>query len=290
VNEKETVRVGWSGVSMQDGLATVEQNLFEACDGDPEIVSVKSGKNVVRYNTVRASTGVLSLRHGNGSLLYGNYVFGAGKTLPCTDAKGAATTCETGGIRLYGRDHVVFDNYVEGTTGTGHRAPIQIDGGDGTSLDSHAQVVNVRVLANTFVDNASGIEIGKNYALPPKDVVVAYNVVRGPSGKLVQVFKPQATVTFAGNVVWADAGADVGATLTAAQARVIDPKLVRLGDVLVLAAGSPAIDGAAALAGVIPTDVDGQPRTTPDVGADEQGTALGPRRPLTAADVGPEAP
>src|SRR5262249_20794923 len=37
-NEKETIRVGDSSVSLSSGFTTIEYNLFEQCDGDPEIV------------------------------------------------------------------------------------------------------------------------------------------------------------------------------------------------------------------------------------------------------------
>lgn len=289
VNEKESVRIGWSGVSQQDGFAIVEHNLFENCDGDPEIVSVKTNQNIVRYNTVRTSAGVLSLRHGNGSWVYGNFILGGRKTLACKDAAGADTTCATGGIRVYGRDHKVFNNYIEGTTGTGHRAPLQIDGGDGTAADAHHQVVNLQVVANTLVDNASGIEIGKNYTTAPKDVIVAYNLIRAPVGKAIVVFKPATTATYLGNLVWT--GGEIGAALMPAQARQLDPGLARIGELWKLAAGSPAIDAAGELDRFVTTDVDGQPRTRADVGADElDGVGTGSRRPLTAEDVGPASP
>ena len=41
-NEMEAIRIGWSEISLTDGFTVIEYNLFEECDGDPEIVSVKS--------------------------------------------------------------------------------------------------------------------------------------------------------------------------------------------------------------------------------------------------------
>ncbi len=78
-NEKEAIRVGWSELSLTDGYTVIEYNLFERCDGDPEIVSIKSSKDTVRYNTFRASQGSLTLRHGNGSVVYGNFFLGEGR-------------------------------------------------------------------------------------------------------------------------------------------------------------------------------------------------------------------
>ena len=52
-------------MSLSSGYTVVEFNLFEDCDGDPEIVSVKSCDNIIRHNTFLKSYGTLSLRHGN---------------------------------------------------------------------------------------------------------------------------------------------------------------------------------------------------------------------------------
>ena len=105
VNEMETIRVGWSELSRSSGYTTIEYNLFENCDGDPEIISVKTCDNIVRYNTFMSSQGTLCLRHGDRTIVNGNYFFGEGKD-------------GTGGIRFYGDDHKIYNNYFEGLTGT----------------------------------------------------------------------------------------------------------------------------------------------------------------------------
>ena len=107
-NEKEAVRLGWSDISLSSGFTVFEWNLLEECDGDPEVVSVKASDMTIRYNTVRRSQGVMSLRHGDRNSLYGNVVLGEGRP-------------GTGGIRIYGADNRVFNNYVAGTTGSGLR-------------------------------------------------------------------------------------------------------------------------------------------------------------------------
>ncbi len=291
VNEKESIRIGWSGVYTTMANEIVEHNLFENCDGDPEIVSIKTHQNIVRYNTVRASAGVLSLRHGDGSYLYGNYILGDHKELDCTDRDNLPVKCPAGGIRIYGQNHKVFNNYIEGTVGTGYRAPIQIDGGDGSSSDAHHQVVNVQVVANTLVDNLSGIEIGKNYDSAPKDSVLAFNLVRAPAGMAIQNFKPGTTMKIVGNLLWADDGSgNVGLTLSAEQATVVDPGIEKAGDVWKLVGGSPAVDAAAGLTDMLAEDIEGQLRSMPDIGADEFVDGVAPRAPLTAADVGIDAP
>ena len=156
-----------------------EDNLLEECDGDPEVVSVKASDMTVRNNTVRRSQGVLSLRHGNRNSLYGNVVLGEGRP-------------GTGGIRLYGADNRVFNNYVAGTTGTGYDSALSIDGGDarpGGALNKHHRVDNAVVVFNTLVDNATGIVIGGNYPEPPVNLVVENNLL-ADSGDVRQVTAP----------------------------------------------------------------------------------------------------
>ena len=41
-----------------------EYNLIVRCNGDQEVLSLKSSANVFRYNTVRASTGEINIRAG----------------------------------------------------------------------------------------------------------------------------------------------------------------------------------------------------------------------------------
>ena len=88
----EAIRIGWSALSLTNGYTVLEYNLFEECDGDPEIVSVKSCKDTVRYNTFRRCQGTGTLRHGDGSVLHDDFFRGEGKY-------------GTGGDRSYARKH-----------------------------------------------------------------------------------------------------------------------------------------------------------------------------------------
>jgi hypothetical protein len=275
-NEMEAIRVGWSEISQSSGFTVVEANLFENCDGDPEIVSVKSNDNIVRYNTFRTSQGTLSQRHGNRGAFYGNFFLGDGKA-------------GTGGIRVYGQDHKIYNNYFEGLTGTGYDAALQLDGGDvdtSGALSSHWRVYRATVVHNTFVNNTSNIEIGANYKYPPVDSVIADNVVTGSQGKLFNEVKAPVNMTYAGNIAWPTGSATVGA----GGARTVDPLLTADGLVRRLGAGSPAIDTATGGYPFVTDDMDGQARAGgADVGADERSSATVTRGPLTAGDVGPDA-
>ena len=241
-NEKEAVRLGWSEISMSSGFTVFEYNLLEDCDGDPEVVSVKASDMTVRYNTVRRSQGVLSLRHGNRNTMYGNVVLGERKP-------------GTGGIRIYGADNRVFNNYVAGTTGTGYDSALSIDGGDarpGDSLNKHHRVDNAMVVFNTLVDNATGIVIGENYPQPPVNLTVENNLL-ADSGDVRQV-KPPAGGSLANNTVGTKSALGLAA----------------FGQAWKLTEGSPEIDKAVGRFDFVTTDFEGRPRTgAKDVGADE---------------------
>ncbi|GAA4209239.1 polysaccharide lyase 6 family protein [Actinocatenispora rupis] len=282
-NGGEAIRLGVSQLSESSAHATVEYNLFSNCDGDAEIVSVKTSDNTVRYNTFRESAGVLSARRGDRNSFYGNVFLGGGKP-------------GTGGIRLYGEDQRVYDNYFAGLTGSGFTAAIQLDGGTVTADADHTdpslwaqhwQVRHAVVTHNTFVGNVSNVETGANYTYPPVDSVVADNVVVGSTGALYREAKAPTGQTYQGNIAWPTGDATVGLDLPADQIRVVDPKLAADGEIAHLTAGSPAIDAATGSFPYVTDDVDGQPRDArPDAGADELSTAPVTRHPLTTADVG----
>ena len=241
-NEKEAVRLGWSDISRSSGFTVFEYNLLEECNGDPEVVSVKASDMTVRYNTVRRSQGVLSLRHGDRNSLYGNVVLGEGRP-------------GTGGIRIYGADNKVFNNYVAGTTGTGYDSALSVDGGDaepGGGLNKHHRVDNALVVFNTLIDNATGIVIGENYPKPPVNLTVENNLL-ADSGDIRQVTAP-AGGSLANNSIGTKSA--VG--------------LVRVGEAWKLAPGSPEIDKAVGRFDFVALDFEGRPRAgAKDVGADE---------------------
>src|SRR5258706_7719094 len=100
-NGGETMRVGYSQQSMNDSATLVEENLFDRCDGEIEIISSKSCGNVYRFNTFLDCAGMLTLRHGNRCIIDGNFFLGQHKR-------------GSGGIRVIGEDHVITNNYIDG--------------------------------------------------------------------------------------------------------------------------------------------------------------------------------
>lgn len=286
-NEMEAIRLGVSTLSMSDAFATIQYNLFENCDGDPEYISVKSGHNTVRYNTFRNSQGVLSSRHGHAQSFYGNFFLGDG------------VKSGIGGIRLYANDHKVFNNYFENLTGSGYSDAINVDGGDfdgGTNgntftssdLSKHWRVYRAQIINNTIVNSATGIVIGGNYTQAPVDSTIANNIVKNASGTLYNEVKTSNT-TFSGNIGF-------GSTLnnksrTSAEINLVNPLLTTAGGLQKLSSSNPAINASTGSYTFVTTDMDGESRTgVNDVGADEYATSLVTNVPLTTSNVGPLAP
>ncbi len=274
-NGGEAIRLGYSGRALSDAAAKVEYNLFERCDGDPEAISVKSSGNTVRYNTVRDSIGGIVLRHGNRNRVDGNYLIG-GKE----------------GIRLYGNDHLIVNNHLSGLSG---RALVI---GSGSTRDHHKDeskeerrgndaVDRAVIVHNSLLNNAETL-VGETRTHRPQDVIVADNLLVADAGSLVAMGETT-RFTWQSNMLW---GSAANGDIPAGGFTRADPRLVAGPDgVLRLSAGSPAI-GAATLTGTtVADDIDGDPRgSARDIGADEYATTPALRRPLTPADVGPNAP
>ena len=280
-NEKESIRVGWSEISQSSGFTVVEHNLFEDCDGDPEIISVKTCDDTVRYNTFIRCAGTLSLRHGNRSSVYGNYFFGENKA-------------GTGGIRVYGDDHLIFNNYFEGLTGTKWDAPITLTNGDAdvsSSLSKHFRINRAIIVHNTLVNNTHNIEIGftnnGNYSKEPRDVTIANNLIIANANKVVEVLSTPTNFTWKNNIFYTTQTATVGFNLDSIAYTNENPLLEK--DLFFKQTiNSPSIDKIEQTFDFISTDIEGQTRTLPfDIGADEYSSDSLFYNPLTEFDVGP---
>lgn len=282
-NGGETIRVGLSGLSMSDGFNIIQYNLFVSLDSDPEVISVKSKNNTVRYNTFRNNKAQVTARHGHNDSFYGNFFFGDG------------VKAGVGGFRIYGNDHKLYNNYFEKLT----QAAINIDGGDfdagpdganytSNDLTKHWRAYRVQVTNNTVVDSASSsIAVGLSYTYPPVDSRIANNIAKGSVSPLNNEAKTSNTV-FEGNIGYGAALGNV--TRTSAEIRNVDPQLAASGGLQRLTSTSPAINAAVGSYTYVSDDMDGQSRSINDVGADEYSTSAIVRKPLTTADVGPAAP
>jgi poly(beta-D-mannuronate) lyase len=271
----ECIVLGGLGMTgdYEDLRTVVEYNLFTNCDGDPELVSIKSSSNIVRYNTVRTSGGGFVSRAGNKNQIYGNFSLQGGKGH---------------GIRIHEMDHVVYNNYIENTSDY----PMNIASGHAYNDPnfSHAQVKRAKVAHNTIVNiNTRPVIFGWGNSgtrtLPPTDSVFANNVLQGSAA--LTSFPNPGNMTFASNIY----EGNLGSSRPDSQFHSAVLMLSRVGELLKLTSGSPAIGFAnPSFYSFITDDQDGQPRSDPDAGADEFATGGVLRRPLTTADVGPSAP
>jgi poly(beta-D-mannuronate) lyase len=168
---------------------TIEGNLFDHADGESmEIISLKSNRNRVVNNTIRATLGGITNRSGNFNTISGNAIL-------CEGRKGAY------GMRVTGQQQQITDNYIErcdygimlvsgefiGRDLTGKYDPIKREGTPLGRVPRYGWQRASEISGNTLVDN-SGVDlmIGGNYKsgwpasqrmLLPEDDAIAGNVI-----------------------------------------------------------------------------------------------------------------
>ena len=139
-NGGETLRVGTSHHSLTNSNTIVEDNYFERCSGELEIISSKSCQNTYRNNTFYECQGTLTMRHGNETLVENNYFFGNRKA-------------NTGGIRIINETQTVNNNYCEGLTGVRFRSAFTImNGVPNSPANRYFQVVDSKASNNLIID------------------------------------------------------------------------------------------------------------------------------------------
>ena len=139
-NGGETIRIGTSHYSLSDSFTVVENNYFEKTNGEVEIISVKSGKNILRGNVFLEAQGTLTLRHGNGNLVENNVFLG--NKVP-----------HTGGIRVINRNQTIRNNYLKELTGYRFGSGFTVmNGVPNSPINRYHQVDNAVIEGNTFID------------------------------------------------------------------------------------------------------------------------------------------
>ncbi|WP_010519985.1 polysaccharide lyase 6 family protein [Croceivirga radicis] len=139
-NGGETLRIGTSHYSLKDSKTVVASNYFDRCNGEHEIISNKSGKNIYKDNVFYECTGTLTMRHGSGTQVLGNVFIGNNKP-------------STGGIRVINGQQTVKNNYGVGLTGYRFRGAFVImNGVPNSPINRYHQVEDAIVTNNTFVD------------------------------------------------------------------------------------------------------------------------------------------
>lgn len=272
-NGGETIRIGTSTNSMTESRTIVEYNVFEECDGEIEIISNKSGFNIYRYNTFLDNDGMLTLRHGNDCEVYGNFFFGEDKS--------------SGGVRIIGERHKVYNNYFEGLRGDGFRSAISLMNGVVDSpLNRYFQVKDALIVHNTIVDCKEPLAIGEGaneeLSLPPLDCIFANNVIDRTFGSAsITMNDDPINFTYVANYINSkNSIVDDGII-------AVDPQLEFDGALWRPSASSPLIDAAVGEYDFVSTDMDGHSRETLlDIGSDEVSSEAIVITPLTKDSVG----
>ncbi len=167
-NGGETIRIGVSRYSLTASRTNIVHNYFEHCNGEVEIVSIKSGENKVSFNTFYECEGGLVLRHGSGNVVEGNFFIGNNKPF-------------TGGVRVINPRQRVFNNIFYQLQGSNFRAALAVVNGVPNSLiNRYYQVKDAIIEKNTFI-NCSSILFGAGKdaerTLGPENVSFRNNLV-----------------------------------------------------------------------------------------------------------------
>jgi poly(beta-D-mannuronate) lyase len=272
-NGGETIRIGDSDTAHMSSQTTVEMNCFEACNGEAEVISNKSCDNVYRRNTFLRCAGALTLRHGNGATVEANYFVGH-------KAKG------TGGVRIIGENHRVFNNYFSELEGDDHRAALSImNGFENSPANGYAPVKDAMVAFNTFINCKETIVVGLSEEddpnVPPTNCVIANNLIV-TRRKAIDVRTAPVNCRWQGNLVQGDLGLNVEGIR-----EVADLKLRRSGDFWSPIKDSAARGSAALGFGEITEDIRGCKRGSAlDVGCEVVSDDAQVHGPTFPADAG----
>jgi poly(beta-D-mannuronate) lyase len=191
-NGGETLRIGTSQYSLSDSFTVVENNYFEHCNGEVEIISNKSGKNQFLNNVFFESRGTLTLRHGNGNVVEGNVFLGNGKD-------------HTGGIRVINADQTIRNNYLEGLTGTRFGGGFTVlNGVPNSRINRYHQVKNAIIENNTFINvdtiNLAAGSDNERTAIPVNSRFAANLVVNNNAQDPFLIFDDVSGITFTHNI------------------------------------------------------------------------------------------
>lgn len=183
VNGGETIRIGTSTYSMNDSYTTVENNIFDKCNGEVEIISIKSGYNKILNNLFYECVGTVTFRHGNNSEVSNNYFVGN-------------NIANTGGIRIIGENQKVHDNYLYKIAGRTLRSAISVmNAYQNPALNDYWQVKNADIQNNIIVSSREVFVLGAGKddkrTVAPNGVTITNNYVINPTTLLLTQDEPK---------------------------------------------------------------------------------------------------
>ncbi|WP_430928321.1 chondroitinase-B domain-containing protein [Polaribacter marinivivus] len=281
LNDQDAIRIGTSSTSLSDSYSEVYDNYFYNWSGEVEIISNKSGKNKYYNNTFRDYQGTLTLRHGNNCEVFNNYFF-------------ANNNPFTGGVRIIGEGHKVYNNYIEGVNSfkpTGSSSNVTgginvMNGVTNSALNQYYQVKNTQIVNNTLVNCDFAIRIGTSLGgtEEPENLIVANNIMYNTSINAYQInTSPSGASVVEGNITqngtWDLSNTNSNQTVSNGLLES-GTEFYRIID------ASPAIDASIGSYSFLNDDVLGGSRSgKADAGAEEL-NSNGTNLPYTNADVG----
>lgn len=175
-NGGEIIRVGLSQHAQFNSGTEIRNNYFEKCDGEAEIISIKSGNNIISNNVFKECQGSVVLRHGDHNTVTNNIFLGNGKEA-------------TGGVRIINKGQWVINNLFYKCRGESFRAPLTImNGVPNSPANRYVQVTDAVVMNNSFID-CSPMSLGegsdKERTLSPDHVLFAKNVFYNSSDSVI---------------------------------------------------------------------------------------------------------
>lgn len=191
-NGGETLRIGTSHYSLTDSFTLVENNYFEHTNGEVEIISVKSGKNILRNNVFFEARGTLTMRHGNENVIEENVFFG-------NDIE------HTGGIRVINKGHTIRNNYMEGLTGYRFGSGFTVmNGVPNSPINRYHQVDGVMMENNSFINVdhiqlAAGSDVERS-AVPVNSVLKGSLIINQDGQQPFTAFDDVSGIKFSDNV------------------------------------------------------------------------------------------
>ncbi len=192
-NAGEIIRIGVSEHCTFYSNTKVENNLFEHCDGETEIISIKSCGNLVRNNVFKECQGAVVLRHGNNNTIESNLFLGNGKE-------------GTGGVRVINEGNWIVNNYFSNCKGEGFRSPLAIMNGVFNSPPNRYLPVRDGVIANNTFSNCTPFSICEGSdaerSVAPKNVYIFNNLFYSDKKVVAfEYFDKIDSVYFKGNVM-----------------------------------------------------------------------------------------
>lgn len=166
-NAGEIIRVGVSQHCTFNSNTIIENNYFRRCDGETEIISLKSCENIIRNNVFKECQGCVTLRHGNNNTVFNNVFMGNGKE-------------GTGGVRIINEGNWVVNNLFYECKGVSFRSPLAImNGVPNSPANRYLPVKDAVVFGNSFI-NCTPFSLcegsDKERSQVPQNVLIANNV------------------------------------------------------------------------------------------------------------------